>query len=343
MNESEIIDFEAHFYTKDYVKALLGNKSYPKYVRDDSRDIYWLWYTSEVQEPHVGQLLSKLVNVDKERLNDMDKAGVKIQVLSLSAPGCEQFDPVVGTELAKKVNDELSSIVEKSPDRFIGLAALAPQDPERAADELERAVRDLGLKGWKTHSNICGEYLDDEKFSPILERAERLRIPIFLHPTVPQIKEIRKTYGYALAGPAFGFTFDTALCMMRLILSGAFDKYPNLKIVMGHLGESLPYLINRLDFLFVTRWVRESMEIKISKKPSEYLKNNVFIGTSGDFPLSSILCAIDIMGSDRVLFASDYPYEDSQETIKRIAALPLPEKEKEKIYCLNAKLLLNIK
>lgn len=339
----EIYDFEAHFYTKEYVKALLKNKAYPRYKRDEKRDIYWLFYTPSVQEPHVGTLLEKLLNVEEKRLHDMDEAGVKVQVLSLSAPGCEQLGPKTGSRIARRVNDELSRIVEKNPDRFIGLAALAPQNPQEAAEELERAVKDLGLKGWKTHSNIRGEYLDDEKFWPILERAERLRVPIFLHPTVPRIKQLGEPYGYAMAGPAFGFVFETALCLMRLILSGVFDKFPNLKFVLGHLGETMPFLINRIDFPRVRPWVYESMDVKISKKPSEYLKNNVFILTSGEFPIPAISCAIQIMGLDRVLFGSDYPYENSVDAVRRIEALPLPREDKEKIYSQNAKSLLGVR
>jgi len=339
----EIVDFEAHFYTKEYVETLLKNKWYPKYKRDRKAHVHWLWYISDVQEPHTELLLKRLLDVKEKRLKDMNKAGVKVQVLSLSAPGCEQFDATVGTRLAKKVNDELSMIVEKNPDRFVGLATLAPQDPGEAADELERAVKTLGLKGWKTHSNIRGTYLDDKKYWVILEKAEKLGVPIFLHPTVPRIRELRKTYGYILAGPAFGFTFEAALCIMRLILSGVFDKYPNLKFVLGHLGEAMPFLLNRLDFPFVRPWVTQNVNIKLSKKPSEYFKNNVFIGTSGEFHNSALICAIQTIGYGKVLFASDYPYEDLRKAVKRIEALPFSEEEKAKIYYLNAKEILNIR
>jgi len=338
----EIIDFEAHFYTREYVETLLKNKWYPKYKRDEKTGVHWLWYTSDVQEPHTELLLNRLLDVEEKRLKDMNDAGVKMQVLSLSAPGCEQFEASLGTKLARRVNDELSRVIEKNPDRFVGLAALAPQAPGEAADELERAVKDLGLKGWKTHSNIRGTYLDDKKFWVVLEKAEKLRVPIFLHPTVPRVRELRKTYGYALAGPAFGFTFETALCATRLILSGVFDKYPNLKFVLGHLGEGIPFLLNRLDFPFVRPWVAQNVNIKLSKKPSEYFKNNFLVATSGEFHDSALICTIQTMGHSKVLFASDYPYEDSKKAIERIKALPFPEEEKAKIYHLNAKDILNI-
>ena len=338
----EIYDFEAHFYTKSYVKALLKNKAYPRYVRDEKQDIYWLHYTPRAQEPHPRRLLEKLLNVREERLCDMDEAGVKVQVLSLSAPGCEQFGPKIGSKLARTINDELSRIVDKNPDRFIGLAALAPQDPGEAADELERAVRDLGLRGWKTHSNIRGEYLDSEEFWPILERAEKLGVPIFIHPTIPWIKELSEPYGYTIAGPAFGFVVEPALCVMKLIWSGAFDRFPNLKVVLGHFGEALPFLVDRIDFPRTRPWVYESLEFKISKRPSEYLKSNVYILTSGAFPVPAMTAAVQIMGPDKVMFGSDYPYEDSTEAVKRVESLPLSREDKEKIYALNAKRLLKV-
>lgn len=192
------------------------------------------------------------------------------------------------------------------------------------------------------NSNVQGLYLDDRRFWVIFERAEKLGVPIFLHPTVPKIKELRNTYKYALAGPSFGFTFDTALCMMRLILSGVFDKYPSLKFVLGHFGESIPFILNRINFPFIRPWAAQNVEIRLSKLLSEYFKTNVFIGTSGEFHKPAIMCAIHTMGHDKVLFASDYPYEDSANTVQRIKSLQLSEEEEAKICCLNAKRLLNI-
>ncbi|MEM3550885.1 MAG: amidohydrolase family protein [Candidatus Bathyarchaeia archaeon] len=336
------IDFESHFYTKSYVKTLLKRKWYPRYKKDATTDVYWLWYNSDVREPHTSMLLSKLLDTGRERFKDMEDAGIKMHVLSLSAPGCEQFDISMGKKLAKEVNNELSELIQKNPERFAGLAALAPQDPGEAADELERAVKDLGLLGWKTHSNICGTYLDDRKYWVIFEKAERLKVPIFLHPTVPRIREFRKNYGYALAGPAFGFTVETALCMMRLILSGLLDKYPRLTFVLGHLGETLPFLSNRLDFPFVRPWAAQNINIQLSKKPSQYLKDHIFIGTSGEFSISALMYSIKTMGCERVIFASDYPYEDSAKTVERIESLPFSEEEKTKIYHKNAAKILGI-
>ncbi|MEM4382765.1 MAG: amidohydrolase family protein [Candidatus Caldarchaeum sp.] len=339
----EIIDFEAHFYSKNYVDTLVKRRSIPKYEAAKISNIKWLRYFQNVKEPHPPMILDKLLDFEKTRLEIMDKAGVKVQVLSLSTPGCEQLDVRTATRLASDTNNQLASIIEKHPDRFVGLAALAPQDPGSAADELKRAVEDLGFRGWKTHSNIRGTYWNDRRYWPILETAEKLGVPIFLHPTIPRVREFAEGFGYPLAGPAFGFIVDTALSMMRLILSGAFDRFPNLKFFLGHLGEGLPFILNRIDFPVMMPWVKNNMDVKLRKKPSEYFRNNVYIGTSGDFQTSVIECAVKVMGVDKVIFASDYPYENTIDAVKRVESLQLTDSDKARIYSLNAKQLLNIK
>ena len=153
----------------------------------------------------------------------MDRAGVDVQILSLTAPGFEQFEASAATAMAKKTNDLLAGVIQKHPDRFMGFAALAPQNPEEAVNELERAVKDLGFKGWNTHSNYGDSYLDDKKYWPILEKAAELDTLIYLHPTIPAIPQLWK-YGFALAGAPFGFGFETAMCAMQL---------PRLKVIMS--------------------------------------------------------------------------------------------------------------
>lgn len=199
----EKIDFETHFYTKEYVNLLSKRRAIPRYVHDKRLNIKYLHYYRNVREPHPPPILDRLLDFDRTRLQTMDKAGINKQVLSLSTPGCEQFDTKTATTIAKSANDQLAKLVEKYPERFVGLASLAPQDPGTAADELKRAVQELGLRGWKTHSNIRGTYLSDKKYWPILEQAEKLDVPIFLHPTIPRIKEFAQNIGYPLAGVRF--------------------------------------------------------------------------------------------------------------------------------------------
>ncbi|MDW8359553.1 MAG: amidohydrolase family protein [Candidatus Caldarchaeum sp.] len=338
----EKIDFETHFYTKEYVNLLSKRRAIPRYVHDKRLNIKYLHYYRNVREPHPPPILDRLLDFDRTRLQTMDKAGINKQVLSLSTPGCEQFDTKTATTIAKSANDQLAKLVEKYPERFVGLASLAPQDPGTAADELKRAVQELGLRGWKTHSNIRGTYLSDKKYWPILEQAEKLDVPIFLHPTIPRIKEFAQNIGYPLAGPAFGFIVETALCSLRLILTGVFDKYPRLKFFLGHLGESLPFILNRIDFPVFMPWVKENMDIKLWKRPSEYFLSNFYIGTSGDFQKPVLECVLKVMGVNRVVFASDYPYEKPEDAVNRIESLQLQDSEKIKIYSQNAKTLLGI-
>jgi predicted TIM-barrel fold metal-dependent hydrolase len=228
-------------------------------------------------------------------------------------------------------------VIKKYPGRFMGYAALAPKAPEDAADELERAVKDLGFIGWNTHSNYGDSYLDDERYRPILERAERLDVPVYLHPTVPAIPQVR-TYGFAIAGSPFGFGMETAMCMMRLIYSGIFDRYPKLKIILGHLGEVLPFLMKRIDWAYV-RPYDPAARPAISKKPSEYLKSNVFVTTSGNYYEPAFMCTREAFGIEKIILGTDYPYEDTEEGLQFIEGLPIGREEKEMIYFHNARRL----
>lgn len=329
------IDLEAHFYTKEYIKALLQNRDYPKFVWEEQTGTYWLWYTAEVSRPHRGKFLERLLDVGELRIREMDEAGITKQILSLSTPGVEQLETSVAVKLARETNDFLSKVAEKYPERFNGFATLAPQDPGEAADELERAVKDLGLKGWKTHSNFGNTYIDNKKYWPILEKAERLGVPIYLHPTIPAIPQLRE-YGFPLAAAAFGFAVETAMCVMRLIFSGAFDKFPRLKIILGHLGEGLPFFLRRIDYPFVKPTLRDEEKPKIAKRPSEYIKNNIYITTSGEYHEPAFMCAYQSLGIDRIIFATDYPYEDLKECVELAERLPITPEEKEKIYYKNA-------
>ena len=327
------IDFEAHFFTKEYLAALSKNENSPRFTEGNQEQSHRLWHTSDLIQPYGDPLLNAIVDLGEGRLAKMDEFGIDVQVLSLSAPGIEQLDPDVGTSLSKEANNAVSKVIRKYPDRFMGFAALAPKAPEAAADELERAVRELGFVGWNTHSNFGDSYLDEEKYLPILERAEKLGVPIYLHPAVPAMPQLR-TYGFAFAGP-FGFTVDAGMTMMRLIFSGVFDKHPGLTFILGHLGEALPFLIQRIDWAYVSPF-DPAERPKLSKKPSEYLKNNVFVTTSGNYFEPAFLCTRDALGIDRILLGTDYPYNDSDQCIQFLEGLPISSEEKDKVYHGNA-------
>ena len=329
------IDFEAHFVTKDYVKAMEENKGYPRYIVDEKTKNRRLWYTPDVGEPLGDELLNKLLDVGEGRLAIMDKAGVDVQVLSLTSPGVEKFETSMGADMARSTNDALAEIINKHPDRFMGFAALAPNDPKGAADELERSVKELGLKGWKTHSNYGDSYLDDEQYWPILEKAAELNVPIYLHPAIPAIPALRK-YGFAMAGAPFGFGIETSICMMRLIFSGVFDKFPGLTIMLGHLGEGLPFLLQRIDFAYVRPWFDPDARPDLKRKPSEYLKDNMLVTTSGNYLQAAFMCTREAMGLDRILLATDHPYEDPDECMEFLESLPISQEDKDRVYSLNA-------
>ena len=330
------IDFEAHFVTDEWVTEMFGNRGYPRYVRDEKTAQCRVQWSPDDVEPIGDILLNKLLDLGEGRLKVMDDNGVDLQVLSLTIPGVELMDASTGTALARNVNDALADVIRKYPDRFLGFAALAPQSPEEAADELERAVKELDLKGWKTHSNYGENYLDEKRYWPIFERAEKLNVPIYLHPSFPTIPQLKTDYGWALSGAPFGFGVETAVCMMRLVLSGVFDRYPGLKVILGHLGEGLPFLLARIDYPYVIPWFDPNARPELNKKPSDYFKNNVFVTTSGNYYEPAFMCTYEAMGIERILLGTDYPYEDPNECIRFLEGLSIPKEEKDKIYYGNA-------
>jgi len=335
----KVIDLEAHFFTEEYLEYLRARREVPKLetVKDERHEkSEQLSYGPGLNLPH-RVTLKYLLDVGEGRVGEMEAAGIDMQVLSLSNPGPDAFeDPSEATAVSKKINDELSNIIRKYPERFIGLAALAPQVPNVAADELERAVIKLKLKGAKLNSHVRGEYLDDEKYWIIFERAEKLGVPIYLHPKLPSPSMLKPfaDYGFALAGASWGFAAETGLHAMRLIYSGVFDKYPELKIILGHLGEGLPFWLSRIDY----SWLRKTRDIEMKnvRKPSDYVRNNFIMTTSGMFFQPAFMCAYLALGADRLLFAVDYPYEANKEAVQFMDAAPICDSDKEKICHLNA-------
>jgi predicted TIM-barrel fold metal-dependent hydrolase len=330
------IDFEAHFITEEWLDQMIANRGYPRYVKDEKTNACRIEWGDGAVEPIGDVLLNKLLDLGEGRLKTMDENGIDMQVLSLTIPGVEQLDSQIGTALASKTNDALSEVIKSYPNRFLGFAALAPQSPEEAADELERAVKELGLKGWKTHSNYGENYLDDKKYWPIFERAAKLDVAVYLHPSYPSIPQLKTSYGWALSGAPFGFGIETAMSMMRLILSGIFDRYHGLKIILGHLGEALPFLLSRMDYPYVIPWFDRSTIPHLEKKPSDYMKENVFVTTSGMYYEPAFLCTYKAMGIDRILLGTDYPYEDPKECMRFLEGLSLTQEERDRVYSSNA-------
>jgi len=335
------IDLETHFVTQKWVDAMYATSDFPRLVDDPITGKRRLYYWPESFEPYGDKLLGRLMDVGEGRIQEMDAAGIDVAVVSLTSPGIDPFAPALGTSLARSVNDELAEACAKYPDRLQGWAALCPKDPEAAARELERCGKELGFKGWKTHSNFGDSYLDEKRYWPILAKCEELGVPIYLHPVAPMIPQLR-TYGLALAGAAFGFGVETATAMMRLVLSGAFDAFPKLKIILGHYGEGLSFLMQRIDHPFVRPHIKASDPDAVpalKRVPSEYLRDNMLVTTSGNYLQAAFECTKAALGMDKILLGTDYPYEEMNESRAFIEGLGLTEAEKEHLYTTGAQAL----
>jgi len=303
-----------------------------------------LWGFYLGTSPRATLLASRIQDLGEARIRDMDDTGIARQLLLLTAPGVQVFDAATGVSLARSSNDRLAQAIRDHPDRFSGLAAIAPQDPTGAAKELERGVRELGLKGAVVNSHTKGEYLDDPKFWAIFEAAEALNVPIYIHPTTPPASMIRPFIERGLDGAIFGFAIETSLHLLRIVVSGAFDRFPGLRIVVGHLGEGLPYWLFRIDFMHraMVAANRYASVKKLEKKPSDYLRENVWVTTSGMAWQPAILFAQSVLGVDRVLYAMDYPYQFVPEEVKVTDELPISDIDKKKLYQLNAESVFSL-
>ena len=281
----------------------------------------------------------RLEDLGARRLADMNATGISMQILSLTAPGVQIFDADTAVGLARDSNDELAAAIAKHPTRFAGLAALAPQNPQAAAKELERAVSKLGLKGAIVNSHTHGEYLDDEKFWDILAAAESLDVPIYIHPQTPPNSMIKPFLERGLDGAVFGFAVETGLHALRLVVSGAFDRFPGLRVVLGHLGEGLPYWLFRIDFMHggsVRSNRYGAAQPKLERKVSEYLKQCFWYTSSGMAWTPPIRYVQDVMGMDRVLYAQDYPYQFVPEEVNVTDELRLSYEDHKAFYQTNA-------
>jgi 2,3-dihydroxybenzoate decarboxylase len=276
------------------------------------------------------------------RVKAMDEAGIDIQVLSHGAPATQKLGLDVAATLAAQVNDRLAKACAANPKRFAAFAALPTVDPEAAADELERAVTRLGFKGAMIHGMSTGEFIDLPKYWPIFERAEKLDVPIYLHPSLPNAKVTEIYYqDYAkdfplVVRPAWGFTVETATQAIRLVLSGVFDKHPKLKIILGHFGETLPFLVWRIDSA-LKRPGQKALSFR------DVFCKNFYVTTSGFFSNPALLCTVMEMGVDHILFAVDWPFvADNQPAVEWMSGIPLSDDDKGKILSGNAKRLLKM-
>jgi predicted TIM-barrel fold metal-dependent hydrolase len=274
----------------------------------------------------------------------MDAAGVDVQVLSLTSPGVEQLDVGEAVALARESNDMLARAVRSHQGRFAGFAALPTPAPDAAAEELERAVREHGFVGALINGHSRGRYLDDASFWPILERAEALGVPIYLHPTLPPRPVVEASYAgdfapgaaVGLAGAAWGWHVETATHVLRIVLGGVFDRYPKLQLVIGHMGEGLPFFLPRLELALPPE------ATNLDRPVGAYLRENVHYTFGGFNWNQAFLDLLLQVGAQRIMFSTDHPYAPMQEARNFLHRLPVSPTDRDKISHGNAERLLGL-
>jgi uncharacterized protein len=313
--------------------------AFPKFLEGPGRD---LKARAEQFPDRAAKLLEQLCDIGDKRIAEMDAAGIDVQILSLTSPGTEQLEAADAVSLARDANDFLAAAVAKNPARFAGFATLPTASPDEAAAELERMVSNHNFKGAVINGHHRGRYLDDKFFWPILERAESLHLPIYLHPTQPPKPVIAACYsGYSpivnemLAGPGWGWHIETAVHIIRLILGGVFDQYPKLQIMIGHLGEGLPFMLQRFDMMPMTL-------TKLQRPISAYLRENLHYTISGFNFMAPFLNLLFEVGADRILFSADHPYASMSRARAFLEQLPVSTSDREKIAHANAERLFGL-
>ena len=287
---------------------------------------------------HVRDRLPELADV---RLADMDASGVDIQVLSLTAPGVQasSLSPSDSASIAREANGFLAGTVARHPDRFVGLAAVGLQDPQAAVAEARRAIQDLGMRGVLVNDHTDGRYLDDPAFEPFWDVLEQLDVPLYIHPGAPTRENWALADGAPeLHGPMFTWGAETGGHALRLIFGGVFDRHPSARVILGHMGEYLPFMASRLD----SRYATLDTGRRIERMPSEYLGTNIHITTSGVPSPAALSGAIQALGAESIMFAIDYPWEDTASAVAAFDGAPLTDDERELISFRNAERLLRL-
>jgi predicted TIM-barrel fold metal-dependent hydrolase len=313
-----VIALEEHYWDKEIASQFVG--------AEGTRD---------------SKMLERLYDLGALRLKEMDEAGIDMQILSHGAPSAQKLTGPDAVEITRRANDRLNAAVAANPKRFAAFAALPTVDPKASADELERTTK-LGFKGAMLHGLANGVFLDDKRFWPIYERAQALDVPIYLHPSVPMQTVMDAYYkDYAKDFPmvvraAWGYTVETATLAIRMVLSGVLDAYPKLKIVLGHLGETLPFLVWRVDQALARPGAAKPMSFR------DLFCGHFYITTSGNFSNPALLCCVMEMGIDRILFAVDWPFVANTPAVRWIDTVPLCDEDKIKLLSGNAQKLFRL-
>jgi 2,3-dihydroxybenzoate decarboxylase len=306
-------------------------------------------YKNDVMDaPTFADVRARLVETESLRLESMDKSGIELSILSFYSPGIQaETDPGVAVQHAKQANDFLAEdVIARHPDRYAGFAAVALQDPEAAANELERCVKQLGFKGAMIngYSNVgdenTGEYSDEKHVEVFWAKVAELGVPVYLHPRDPLPNQQRIYEGRPeLLSAAWAFGVETSTHALRLITSGLFDRYPQINVILGHLGETLPFGIWRVQHIINRRGMCQDLE----KNVASYLADNFYITTSGNFRTQALLNTMLEISSDRILFSTDYPYESAEEAANWFDSSPISEPDRVRIGRENAAKLFGLK
>ena len=291
----------------------------------------------------IRRVREKLVDLGAGRIADMDAGGIDMQVLSLAGGDMDRVDSATATALARDVNDALAAAEKAHPTRFAAFASVNLQDPDGAAKELERCIRKLRFAGVMVNGTTSGNFLDDPRFTPFWEAAHALEIPVYLHPAPPP-EPVQKAYfgdlpqdlGFMLSTAGWGWHVETGMHALRLMASGLFDRFPGLQVIIGHMGEDLPYSLARADAV-LSRARRQG-----SRSIAEIFHQHFHITTSGYFTLPPLLCALEVVGADRILFSIDYPFSSTEAGRKFLDSWPLNPTDMEKIAYVNAERLLKL-
>jgi predicted TIM-barrel fold metal-dependent hydrolase len=293
-------------------------------------------------------LQRELMDIGENRLARMDELGIDMQLLLLTAPGVQVLHPAEGTALARLANDRLAAACRRYPDRFAGLTVFAPQDVNGAIAEIERGMKTLGLNGAVINSHFRGRYLDELEYWPILEALEAHDAALYIHPTIPP-KAWSQPYEFrGFGGALAGFSHEVWMHVMGLIMSGAFDRFPKLRIVIGHMGEGMPLLLYRFDWMQSNADGRPNLRggalaVTLRHKISHYFKNNIWITTSGQAWEPSVKFCMDVLGPDRVIYAMDYPYQQSADEVAAYDAFDISAEHKKMLMQSNAEQVFRLR
>jgi uncharacterized protein len=294
-------------------------------------------------------LEARLGDIGEGRIAEMDAGGIDMQVLSTAQPGLEHIDAARAIPAARGFNDRVAEAVAAHPDRFAAFAALPTADPDAAASELERAVRTLGMKGAMVNGRTQERFLDDGFFWPIFESAEALGVPIYLHP-MPPPRAVYDLYyagfgddvGFMLGAGAWGWHVETGLHSLRLILAGVFDRFPDLQLIVGHMGEALPFMIARASGALGGASALGPVGTRMKLPLIDYFLRNFHLTTSGFFTAPTLQCALDVIGADRIMFAVDHPFADNATGRRFLDEAPIDDAVRAKIAHGNAERLLGL-